>query len=326
MGNKGGWLLGAIALGAGLAWAEEAPPKLADPRPGAPAAAASKEGGAVPEGRAAVAVPAAAGGGKAAPPAEYVLALRQADWRARVTLRPGAPEAGRLVEIFVDLSKSREVPDPTYGDNVPATGVQLSLAMSGPGGRVRYLLRPLGDAGAYGAHWTPAAKGLWTVTLAPLAPGLEGPELKFEVGVGVPMPASSQGQAVQASRVVLGAPKAQPEAPRLAALMREIAARHAVFAEPSAGDAAAEGKALAALFQRAAGRVPRQWASAGAEFDALAADAAREVEKAASLPAAERAARARALESGACLRCHVKFRDGVVADVSNWPEVSPWRK
>ena len=243
----------------------------------------------------------------------------------RVTIKPGAPEAGRLIELHVDIARSREVPDPTYGDLVPAAKLEMAVALSGPGGKARYFLRPLADVGTYGLHWTPQAKGLWTVSLAPLVAGLVGPELKFELGVGVPMPVSSQGQAVQSSRQVLGAPKTARETPKLALLMREVWTRWARLSDP-AGDAAAEGAALVKLFQSSQGKVPQAWVAAGTEFDAQAAEAAKRIEQAVALPKAERHKRLEQLEVESCLKCHVKFRDGVVADVSGWPEVSPWRK
>ena len=226
----------------------------------------------------------------------------------------------------LDLARQRDVPDPTYGDQVPAEGVQLAMAMSGPGNRVRYFARPLGDTGSYGVHWTPSAKGLWTLQLAPLAAGAEaGPTVSFEVGVGVPMPVSAQGHAVQVSRVVLGA-RARQKAPPLSPVMREVAQRWLKLEAASATDAAAEGAALAALFKGSQGRAPAALASAGAEFDRIALDAAVATEKAAALPPKDRSAALRAVETDSCLRCHVKFRDGVVEDLSKWPEVKSWAR
>lgn len=248
----------------------------------------------------------------------------------RVTIRPGEPKPGQLVELRLDVAKTREVPDPTYGEQVPVEGLALQLTMSGPGSKVRYYARPLADVGSYGVHWTPAAKGLWTAQLSQLSQlqGAEaGPQVSFEVGVGVPMPVSAQGQAVQVSRVVIGAKaRAQNNRAPLSPVMREVAQRWLRLEAAAGPDAVAESAALVALFKAAQGRAPASMASAGAEFDQLAQSAAAEVERVAALAPKERAAAARGVEASTCLRCHLKFRDGVVEDLSKWPEVKPWSR
>jgi hypothetical protein len=244
-----------------------------------------------------------------------------------VTIRPGEPRPGQLVDLRLDVAKQREVPDPTYGEQVPVEGLALQLSMSGPGNKVRYYARPLADVGSYGVHWTPAAKGLWTLQLSQL-PGFEaGPQVSFEVGVGVPMPVSAQGQAVQVSRVVIGArTRAHNNRPPLSPVMREVAQRWLRLEAATGPDAAAESAALVGLFKTAQGRAPASMASAGDEFDELAQSAAAEVERVAALGPKERSAAARGVEANTCLRCHLKFRDGVVEDLSKWPEVKPWSR
>jgi hypothetical protein len=304
-----------------------APPVAPAAAPAATAPAAAASGPASTPAAAASAPVAAPAPRPAAPPPEVSLSLKQGDWRVRVTIRPGEPKPGQLVDLRLEVARQREVPDPTYGEQVPVEGLGLQLAMSGPGSRVRYLARPLADVGSYGVHWTPAAKGLWTLQLAQL-PGLEaGPQVSFEVGVGVPMPVSAQGQAVQVSRVVLGAKsKAQNNRPPLSPVMREVAQRWLKLEAAAGPEVAVETVALAGLFKTAQGRAPASMASAGAEFDQLVQAAAAEVERLGALPQQERAAAARAAEANTCLRCHLKFRDGVVEDLSKWPEVKPWSR
>ena len=322
---------GLAALGAAAAVATSAGAAgAAATSSGAAAAAAAAGAGTAGAGTAvaapAVAAPAAAD--KAPPPIEYTLSLQQDEWRVRATLRPGEPQPNHLVEILFDVGRQAAG---AASDAVPAPDAKLALVITGPGTRTRLLARPLGDAGIYGVHWTPAAKGLWTLSLAPYAG--EGPQVSFQVGAGVPMPASAQGHAVQASRVVVAAGTAgSAEAPTLKALMAEIGQRW-LRAFDSGADPAAQAAALAALVRATAGHVPRDFSNDAPEYDALTQDLAAALDKAAALKDRARVTAALApLDQASCLRCHVKFRDGLVADLSGWPapvrkpqEAKPWK-
>ena len=257
---------------------------------------------------------------KLPPSAESVLALKTGDYRIRVTVRPGEPQPNKLVELQLDIAQTRDPPDPTYGDEAPVDNAQLGLTLSGPGSKVKEYVRPLGDIGSYGVHWTPVSKGLWTATLAPL--GGAGPTVSFEIGVGVPMPPSAQGQEVQTSRLVLGGRSVKHLQP-LTPTMHDINERWVKLLDTGV-DAGAEGKRLVELFQSLEGRVPKAFATSGAEFDELAKAAATAADGAAHAPMNDRSAAMRAVELNSCTRCHVKFRDGVVEDISHWPEVKPW--
>ena len=265
-------------------------------------------------------------------PTEYALSLRDGDYRIRVTLRPGVPEALHLLEINLDIARHREVPDPQYGDLVPLEGAKLAAMVSGPGIRTRHLVRALGDAGSYGLHVTPSEKGYWTIALGPLEPGQAGPTISFQIGVGVPMPPSAQGEAVQSSRTVVsaGRPVIEPGEGTLRPQMQELGERFFSARDAATGAAqAAQESEMAQLARGFEGHAPAALAKSGGEFDALARDTAAALEKAAALARRNRAQGALQLQSIAaneCLRCHVKFRDGVVADLAGWPEVSPWRK
>lgn len=299
MGGLSGVKVLAALLAAGAAAAADKPGAAADK----PAAAADK-----PAPRRST-----------APAVEYTLSLQQDDWRIRATLRPGEPQVGKLVEILFDIARQ------TATDSAPLADGKLSATVTGPGTRTRLLLRPLGDVGLYGVHWTPGARGLWTLAVAPWSG--EGPTISFQVGAGVPMPASSQGHAVQASRVVVAAGhSADATGATPKQLMAELGQRW-LAAQDSTGDAAAEAAAMAALARGLQGRAPKEWAKDAREYDALALDLASALEKAAALKDREKVVQAlQPLDQASCLRCHVKFRDGLVADLSAWPEVKPWKR
>ena len=294
---------------------------------GACAAAVSGVAAPAPGASAAPATPAAPAGSAAAgsaarkndSPVEYTLSLQQDDWRVRATLRPGEPVPGKLVEILFDIGRQ------TSTDAVPLADGKLALTITGPGTRTRLLVRPLGDAGIYGLHWTPGARGLWTLALGPWAG--DGPAISFQVGAGVPMPASSQGHAVQASRVVVAAGRAaDPLGSTEKQRMAELGQRW-LRAQELGADAAGEAVAMAVLARASQGRVPKEWSKDAREYDLLATDLASALDKAAALQDREKVAQAlQPLGQSSCLRCHVKFRDGFVADLRSWPEVKPWKR
>ena len=233
------------------------------------------------------------------PPAEYTLSLKDAEWRVHVNFRPGEPQPGAVVDVTFDVGRQK---DADIGDPVPFSDGKLALAISGPGQKTRYLVRALGDAGVYGVHWTPPARGLWTLTLAPYAG--PGPNVSFQVGAGEPMPASSQGHMVQASRSVVGAHATTQ--PSLRQLMEDLGKRWQKQIDQPAPDPA-ELKAMAKLLKATQGRSPMP--ASAAEFDGLAAKEAAQLEKGAVPDAAS------------CLECHAKYRDRWTMDLSKWPEV-----
>lgn len=209
------------------------------------------------------------------PPPEYTLELKDAGFRVHATLEPGEPQPGEVVELRFDVARN---------EGEPQRDLKLALTVTGPGPRTKYLVRPLGDAGVYGVHWTPSSRGLWTLALAPWKD--QGPSVTFQVGVGEPMPASSQGHMVQASRTVVGA--RAPEQPAVKALMaelgrrwqRQVDARH-----PDPAELAAMARLLRAAEQK------------GREFNNLAEDEAESLDKGV-VP-----------DATSCLECHMRFRD-----------------
>ena len=237
------------------------------------------------------------------PAAEYTLALRDGDWRVHVNLRPGDPQPGAVLDLLFDVGRQK---DAEVGEPQPVSDAKLMLTVAGPGPKLRYLVRPLGDAGVYGAHWTPAGRGLWTLSLAPYQEA--GPTVSFQVGAGEPMPASAQGHRVQASRLVVAAAgrSAGPER-TVRQLMEDLGKRWQKETDAAQPDPA-QLKAMIRLLKAVQGHVPRAQGAAGVEFDGLAAGEITTLEKGA-LP-----------DATSCLKCHVKVRDGWVADLSQWPE------
>ena len=231
------------------------------------------------------------------PPAEFTLSLRDGDWRVHVNLRPGDPQPGAVLDLRFDVGRQKQA---EAGEPQPVSDAKLMLTVSGPGPKLRYLVRPLGDSGVYGAHWTPSGRGLWTLALAPYQDA--GPSVSFQVGAGEPMPASSQGHLVQASRmvasrVVLASARASEPALTVRQLMVDLGQRWQKEADRAQPDPA-QLEAMSRLLEVVQGQVPRAHAGEGAEFDALAAAELATLAKGA-LP-----------EATSCLECHVKFRDG----------------
>lgn len=233
------------------------------------------------------------------PPAEYTLSLKDADWRVHVNFRPGEPQPGAVVDLTFDVGRQKDV---DVGDPAPFSDAKLALTVTGPGPKARYVVRALGDAGVYGVHWTPLARGLWTLSLAPYAG--QGPNVSFQVGAGEPMPASSQGHMVQSSRTVVGAQMTAK--PSLRQLMDDLGKRWEKQVDSPHPDPA-ELKAMAKLLRATQGRSPMPAGSA--EFDGLAAKEAAQLDKGA-VP-----------DSASCLECHAKYRDRWTMDLSKWPEV-----
>ncbi len=244
------------------------------------------------------------------PPApEYTLSLRENEWRVHVTFRPGEPQPGKLVELAFDIGRQK---DNEAGEPQPWSEGKLALTVSGPGPHARYLVRALGDAGAYGVHWTPGARGLWTLSLAPYQDA--GPSVTFQMGAGVPMPASAQGHMVQSSRVVVAAGRtAAAPAPSVKQVMAELGKRWLTESAAPKPDPA-ELKAMARLLEAVQGRVPLKHRKDAAEFDGLAARERAQLETG-GVP-----------DATSCLQCHLKFRDGWTEDLSKWPEVKPWKR
>ena len=217
------------------------------------------------------------------PPPEYTLSLRDGDWRVHVNFRPGEPQPGEVVELTFDVGRQK---DSDVGEPQPFSDGKLVLTVTGPGPRARYLVRPLGDAGVYGVHWTPPSRGLWTLALAPYRD--QGPAAGFEVGAGEPMPAASQGHMVQVSRMVVGAQKAQQ--PGVKQLMEELGRRWMrQIASPQPDPA--ELKAMARLLRAVKGR------NAGPGFDKLAEQEAAQLDRG-GVP-----------DAASCLECHMRYRD-----------------
>src|SRR6185503_10904505 len=177
------------------------------------------------------------------------LSLKDGDFRVHVNFRPGDPDANRLVELTFDIGRQKEG---DLGEPQPWSDGKLAMSVSGPGPKTRHLVRALADAGTYGVHWTPTARGLWTLTLAPYKDA--GPNVTFQVGVGVPMPASAQGHMVQSSRTVVAAGRmvTAGEGPSVKHIMAELGRRWVRQSEQGKPDPA-ELKVMAKLLKAVQG-------------------------------------------------------------------------
>src|SRR5215468_6463634 len=91
------------------------------------------------------------------PPPEYTLELKDGPFRVHVNFKPGEPQPGEMVELTFDVGRQK---DSDAGEPSAWSDGKLAMTVAGPGPTARYLVRPLGDAGLYGAHWTPVSRGL----------------------------------------------------------------------------------------------------------------------------------------------------------------------
>ena len=118
---------------------------------------------------------------------------------------------------------------------------------------------------------------------------------------------------VQSSRTVVTAGRKNAPPPTVKQLMAELGNRWLRQVESPKPDPA-ELKAMSILLKAVQGRVPREFTKDSAEFDSLVQRETAQLGQGA-VPDAQ-----------SCLQCHVKFRDGWVADLSRWPEVKPWKR
>jgi len=190
---------------------------------------------------------------------ERIVEKQNAEYLFRVTLRPGNLKVGRVAEVWMEVARVLEIPDPTTGDRAPVIGshplatVQAPAPPAAPApapakGKkaaepaapvapppVRYSLWPLSTPGAYGFHFTPAADGIYTIAFEGMEPrGDEGEPLRYEatfrIGAGnaAPQTELSQGSAAtrRSSRRPVGPGSgARGAEDRLVRLMRELGDR-----------------------------------------------------------------------------------------------------
>lgn len=289
------------------------------------------------------------------------------DFLVRLTLKPGVLKPRRVAEVFVELSRKRDEPDPIDGDRSPVVALEAALTVTAPAGTtdkkakkpgpakpVELLLHNAGAPGAYFAHFTPSSDGVYTLRIA----GTERPEedggkarpfdMTFRIGVGTATSETEAGQGLGKARRTSGKRRvvgssANKVDDRLQKLMAEVAERF-LETEQSFASAPAKGpspevaaalRSLAEKLAEAKGMTPAQFSSASGDFDALADALVKKLQDAAA--AAEKPKDAKAVATAktafqstwsGCTQCHVKFRYGLSADVSGWPEFEkkPWAR
>jgi hypothetical protein len=108
-------------------------------------------------------------------------------------IRPSQPAPGQVVELVVDLAEVVEPPDPDIGDRRPMDNQQLVGTVQGIGA---YQLHPAGgNAGSYGFHFTPPAKGIREVEIKVV--GRSEPAAVFRVNIGGEQKASGKGETLE---------------------------------------------------------------------------------------------------------------------------------
>jgi hypothetical protein len=108
-------------------------------------------------------------------------------------VRPSQPAPGQVAELVVDLAEVVEPPDPDIGDRRPMDNQQLVGTVQGMGA---YQLHPAGgNAGAYGFHFTPQAKGIREVEIKVV--GRSEPAAVFRVNIGGEQKVSGKGETLE---------------------------------------------------------------------------------------------------------------------------------
>lgn len=308
---------------------------------------------------AAIAEPAAAPKAPVAEPSRLI-EKTVGEYVYRLTLRPGTLEPGQVADVSLEMHRSLEIPDPIAGDRLalraagPIATVEhptpdtAKRVRGTPAKTTRHLMWPLARPGEYGFHFTPAADGAYELRVEATDSVSEQDEKKpvvvtFRIGVGTAAELTEQSQGTAAGRRArrpIGARNETANQDKLETVMREVGRRFLsleqhIGSPPARGAnaaAAAEARAIAALLGQLEGSVPSHYASAGSEFNKLAAGSATQFEAiaAAADKADSRAATKafEALEMQTCLQCHAKFRYGLTTDLSEWPSyrMKPWKK
>ncbi|GAB4295537.1 MAG: hypothetical protein Kow0090_10490 [Myxococcota bacterium] len=141
-----------------------------------------------------------AGVEEAAPPEEIaqkppirVLHQQSRNFELFLTVQPGIPEVGRVVEFLIKAYKIPKTPHPQYGGRIPMdTAIIVATAAheSEISTSIDYLLHPVGDPGNFGFHFTPIRQGYHNIIFFGEFEG-EKFDVKFRVPVDVwPLPAS----------------------------------------------------------------------------------------------------------------------------------------
>lgn len=283
------------------------------------------------------------------------LRARGGDHAFQVVMVPAAPSVGHRVMIQLDLAQIPTVPDPTYGDRIPvkdASLVALVSPESSPKEKIRFSMHPLGAAGRYGFHWTPATKGLHELTFE--RRGGELPAVTFKIGVDVETPKQNDmGQGATNGPLSRGLPRqrlerpgvttrgpvtpiaAGPTAQTIMEAMDEpagLVAESLTAEKPLASPVQENLALLVAQANKLPGTVPDKYRVAASEYDAMAKDLQARLAHLDATAKAGDMAKVRtewtSVVNESCTRCHVKFWWAITPDLEAWPKVSarPWKR
>jgi chemotaxis protein histidine kinase CheA len=91
-------------------------------------------------------------------------------FQVNITMRPGAPVSGQVVEVQFDIAKKLEVESAQYGRFKPQKKVRGNVLVTPPvtgkeTGPVSYRLHRLATPGSYGFHFTPTRDGMHELQL-----------------------------------------------------------------------------------------------------------------------------------------------------------------
>ena len=91
-------------------------------------------------------------------------------FQVNITMRPGAPVSGQVVEVRFDIAKKLEVESAQYGRLKPQKKIRGDVLVTPPvtgkeTGPVSYRLHSLATPGAYGFHFTPTRDGMHEIQL-----------------------------------------------------------------------------------------------------------------------------------------------------------------
>jgi hypothetical protein len=331
----------------------ETKPAEAKPAEVKPAEAKAPAAAPVPaDAKAAVTTPPAPEAPKppAPEPAERVIEKSEADFQYKLTIRPGNLKLDRVADVRLQVWKKLDRPDPITGDRAPLVKVTPVAEVKPPeawpekGKKPppvvvsRYSLAPLANPGEFGFHFTPAADGLYEVTFTGTEAKSEDNDgakfdVRFRLGAGTAAAETEQSQGAAAKKTArrpVGGDSEQQT--KLEKLMEEVGQRYLgleamLQKAPAKGphaDAAAEARAIGALFSQVKGQVPSDHRANAGEFDKLALGMAEKFEVVAvAAEGKDRNAPKAALSSleiQGCNQCHAKYRYGVTDNLSEWPK------
>ena len=113
--------------------------------------------------------------------------VRETDaFQVNITMRPGAPVSGQVVEVQFDVSRKLDVESAQYGRLQPQKKVRGTVRVNPPSTGKKeeaalYRLHSLQTPGSYGFHFTPSRDGMYDLRISGTSP--KNPDLNFSLPV-----------------------------------------------------------------------------------------------------------------------------------------------